>query len=535
MAMKLKEQSLTQAGAVLLISAIVVKLIGALFKIPLSSDYVLGDLGFGYFSAVYDLYMPIYTLALSGFPVAIARMISDFTAQKDYENTRKTFILSFKALLILGLAGSFIFISLAPLSLLQKENDTFYSYLLAAPSVLICCLVSVYRGYFEGLKNMVPTAVSNIIEALCKLLLGLSGAFITMKLTHNPALSSAIALAGITVGTVISLVYLKVKFKRNNLFKTSLREKVYDRQLIKKFMALLIPVAIASLSVGFTAFIDSVTLIPQLKTLIGDDAKIGEILLEGTLYKNINISKIPTLLYGIKGKAHTLFNLVPTLTTAIGVGAVPLITQSFVEHDNTNLKKNINLCIKFSAILCMPIAFGFMFVGEGITQLLYGVKSAGLGGSLLSVYGIAALFAGMSVPTTSLLQGLNKQKSALVNIVIGIAVKILCNVILTPVLAVNVYSSAIGTSACFAIVFILNMLSLINACGFSPTFVDCFIKPFISAFICGITAFVTQLIIGKSAAGTMISIALGGTIYLVLLWVLKVLNKQEVGEILKFK
>ena len=93
--MKHKEQNLSQAGAILLVSAVIVKLIGALFKIPLSADYALGDLGFGYFSAVYDLYIPIYTLAFSGFPVAIARMVADFTAKNDTHNTRRIFLLSF--------------------------------------------------------------------------------------------------------------------------------------------------------------------------------------------------------------------------------------------------------------------------------------------------------------------------------------------------------------------------------------------------------------------------------------------------------
>ncbi len=531
MIMKFKEQNLTQAGAVLLLSAIVVKLIGALFKIPLSSDYILGDLGFGYFSAVYDLYIPIYTLALSGFPVAIARMISDFNTKEDFISSRKTFVLSFKVLLIIGVIGTFMFLSLAPLSLLQKGNDMFYSHLLAAPSVLVCCLVSVYRGYFEGLKNMVPTAVSNIIEALCKLFLGLSGALVTMRITDNPALSSAAALAGITVGTVLSFIYLRIKFKDK---KINLKEKVYDKALMKSLISLLIPIAIASLSVAINAFIDSVTVIPQLKALIGGSAETGKLLLEGTSYKNVSLSKIPTILYGIKSKAHTLFNLVPTLTTTLGVGAVPLVTQNLVEGDNKNLKKNINLCIKYSAILCMPIAFGFMFVGEGITQLLYGVQSSGIGGGLLSVYGIAALFAGMALPITYILQGLHKQKNALVNILIGIAVKMICNLVLTPISDINIYAAAIGTSACFVIVFVLNMISLIKELGFSPSIKDSILKPFTAAALCGLTACFMYNALKKFSAGIIISIMCAGLVYLVILWVLKVLKKEEISELMRF-
>ncbi len=532
--MKNKEQNLTQAGAVLLFSAIIVKIIGAVFKIPLSADYILGDLGFGYFSSVYDLYIPVYTLALSGFPVAIAKIVADFTAIKDYENVKKTFLLSYKVLLFLGVIGTFAFLSLIPIFSMQSEGGSIYSYLVAAVSVLFCCVISVYRGYFEGFKNMVPTAVSSIIEALCKLFLGLSGAFITMRLTNDPAMSSTAALAGITVGNILSCVYLKLTFKQNNHFteKISLRTKVYDSNLLKDFIAVLIPVAVASLAVGITAFIDSITLIPQLKALTQTQSD-AEILLKGTLYSNINLSKIPTLLYGIKGKAHTLFNLVPTLTASLGVGAVPLIAGCFAEGEAKELKRNISLCLKYSAVLCMPIAFGFMFVGGGITELLYGAKSAQLGGKLLSLYGVAALFGGISVPLTSVLQAIGKQKNALVNIVLGVIVKLLCNVILTPIISVNIYSAAIGTACCFVVVFVLNIVCLIKNMGVCFDISACLFKPLFASVLCGFTAYITRLFTGEFKWMTIVSIAVAGVVYFALLFLFRIIKKSELAEMLK--
>ena len=532
--MRNKEQNLTQAGAVLLFSAIIVKIIGAVFKIPLSADYVLGDLGFGYFSAVYDLYIPVYTLALSGFPVAIAKIVADFTAKKDYENVKKTFLLSYKVLLCLGVIGAFAFLSLIPIFSMKGEGDSIYSYPIVALSVFFCCVISVYRGYFEGLKNMVPTAVSSVIEALCKLLLGLSGAFVTMRLTNDPAMSSAVALAGITVGSIISCVYLKLTFKYNNRFneKVSFKTKVYDSNLLKNFITILIPVAVASLAVGMTAFIDSLTLIPQLETLTQTKADT-EILLKGTLYSNINPSEIPTLLYGIKGKAHTLFNLVPTLTTSLGVGAVPLIAGYFVEGNAKELKGNISLCLKYSALLCMPIAFGFIFVGGGITELLYGAKSVELGGRLLSVYGIAALFGGLSVPTTSVLQAVGKQRNALWSIIAGIIVKILCNVILTPIISLNIYSAAIGTSLCFAVIFALNIIWLIKDLGVCFNAVECFIKPLFASVLCGVTAYVISGLMGRTKLITIVSIAVAGVVYLLIVWFLKIIRKNELVKMFK--
>lgn len=532
--MKNKEQNLTQAGAVLLFSAIIVKIIGAVFKIPLSADYVLGDLGFGYFSAVYDLYIPVYTLALSGFPVAIAKVVADFVAKKDLENVRKTFLLSHKVLLCIGLISTFAFLGLMPIFLVRGESGSVYSYIVASVSVFFCCIISVYRGYFEGFKNMMPTAVSSIIEALCKLLLGLSGAFVTMRLTGDPAISSAVALAGITLGTVLSCLYLKVTFKRNNHFAEKIRfsDKVYDSSLLKRFIAVLIPVAISSLVVGITAFIDSVTLIPQLKVLSQTSGN-ADFLLKGTLYSNIIPTEIPTLLYGIKGKAHTLFNLVPTLTSALGVGAVPLIAGYFADGDSKGLKRNVSQCLKYSAVLCMPIAFGFMFVGNGITELLYGAKSAELGGRLLSIYGVAALFGGMSIPTTSVLQAIGKQKNALLNIVLGITVKLLCNVILTPLIILNICSAAIGTSLCFVTVFALNIACLIKHMGLCFDIVGCLLKPLIASVLCGFTAYLISQIDGNFKIITAVAIMVAGMVYFAFLFLLKVIRKRELIEMIK--
>ncbi|MBQ6847544.1 MAG: polysaccharide biosynthesis protein [Clostridia bacterium] len=529
--MKIKEQNLTQGGAVLLLSVVVVKLIGALFKIPLSSDFALGDLGFGYFSAVYDLYIPIYTLALSGFPVAIARMIADFRSKNNGEGVEKVYSISFRVLLILGVMGAFVFFSLAIPLMLSKKDDTFYSFLAIAPSILFCCIASVYRGYFEGCKNMVPTAVSNIIEALGKLCLGLGGAFITMRLTRNSALSAAAALFGITLGTISSCLYLRVSFKKNGQ-DVILKNSVMDKHLARDLIRLLIPIGIASLSVGLTAFIDSITLRAQLEGIIKENSANAKLLLEGTLYSNVPNGEIPTILYGIKGKAHTLFNLVSTLTMAFGVSAVPLITQYFENKDTEYLIKNTNLCLKLSSVLCMPAALGFMALSGGITELLYGNKSSGLGGDLLWIYGIAALFAGLSVPTTSLLQAASKQKTALVNIVWGTAAKLTFNLVLIPIPNMNVKGAVWSTVICFVVIFALNMIALVKAMGFVPDIFAVFVKPILSASICGLTAFFVSKSV-NSSIGVVVAIVLAAVVYLTFLWFLRVFDKIELLEIVK--
>ena len=534
--MKFKEQNITKAGAMLLLSAVIVKIIGALFKIPLSADYALGDLGFGYFSSCYDLYIPIYTLALSGFPVAIAKMIADYTAQDDTEKVRSIFAVSFKTLL----SGSVIialFIALISLPMIilgSKDGNIGYSLLATAPSVVCCAMSSVYRGYFEGHKNMTATAVSNIIEALGKLILGLSGGIIVIRITGNASLAAAATMLGITVGTLFSCIYLRFCFDKSNNIQPPInfREKVKDNAVLKELTLLLIPIAVASLSVGFTSFVDSVTLKPQLSAILKADPQNSRVLLWGTYYENVPLNKIPTLLYGIKSKTHTLFNLVPTLTVALGMGAIPLVTENFVKNNRTELKNNVDTVLKISSILVMPISAGFISMGEGIMELLYGNMSSVLGGKLLMIYGIAALFAGLAVPTTSLLQAGDRQKTALYNIGFGILAKIICNVLLSGIVKINVFGAAIGTAVCFILIFILNMVCIVKIYGFLPDIKTCFVKPLMASSICSVVAFICEKTFDFRFS-QVISIALGGVTYLTVLAILKTISVKELKDIVK--
>ncbi len=519
-----------------MLSAIIVKIIGALFKIPLSADYALGDLGFGYFSSVYDMYIPIYTLALSGFPVAIARMIADLIAKGEKERVKDVFAVSHRAMYLSGLIIAVIIalISLPIILFGNSEENIGYSLLTVSPSILCCALASCYRGYFEGFKNMTATAVSNIIEALGKLILGLSFGIIAMRLTGNPALSAAATMLGITIGTLFSCIYLKVCFNKVSILNSIAfsGDRVKKAQILKELTMLIIPIAVASLSVGFTAFIDTITLKPQLAAILSENKANSEILLKGTLYNDLNVSKIPTLLYGIKSKTHTLFNLVPTLTMALGMGAIPLVTENFVRKQRNALKENVETVLKISSIIVMPISAGFISMGQGIMELLYSDKSAVLSGRLLSIYGVAALFAGLAVPTTSLLQAGNRQKSALFNIGYGMLAKVICNVVLTGITEINVFGAAIGTAVCFGMIFILNMICLYRTFNLKLNICGCFIKPLLASVMCGITAFICENKINFRFS-EIVSILTGGAVYFIALILLKTVSVKELKDIVK--
>ena len=213
--MKTVKHTLTENSIVLIISTIIVKIIGAVFKIPLATDTFLGDIGFGYYSVAHDIFMPFYVLAIIGLPSALSQITAEYVAKGNYCAVKENFKITRKLFVVLGLIFSLmVAIFTIPLFLSsQSDKNTVYSILSIIPSIFLCFIISAYRGLFEGFNNMYPTAVSKIFEAVFKLVLGLVLAFLVMSITQNPALAAASAMIAISFATLISLLYLILKFK----------------------------------------------------------------------------------------------------------------------------------------------------------------------------------------------------------------------------------------------------------------------------------------------------------------------------------
>ncbi len=519
--MKIKKQTLIEGSYILLLTAILTKIIGAVFKIPLSSNYCLGDLGFGYFSAAYDLYTPISTLAISGFPVAISRIIADYVASERYAEINDVLKASKKILIWVSVA-EFILISalIYPISIITDATGRgIYSLLAVLPSVIIASLLSLYRGYFEGLSDMKPAAFSNIIEALGKLVLGFSFAILIIKLTDDVALAAAGALLGINVGLLISLFYIYVKYRLSKKELGIRNYKLNDSNinLTKSIVMIVLPVALASLSASFVALIDTLTVRAQLSMTISDFANLYKPLINQL---NLSLTALPTVLYGIKSKAFTLFNLVLTLTMALGVSAVPTITDCKTRNDSQAVINGANSSLKITTLICFPIATGFIFVGKEIMSLLFGDNiSSQIGGKMLLIYGLTAVLAGVSIVLGNILQGIGCYKNVFISVFVGIIIKIIFNIIFTGITDFNIYVCCYSTFICYLVIFSLHFISFYKNTNTFPRF-DIFIKPFIASLICGIIAFLISNISDNKFI-FLASIFTAAIIYFAVLFVLR--------------
>lgn len=545
--MKNGEKGFQRGAFLLLCSAVVVKLIGALFKIPLSSKYCLGDLGFGYFSSAYDLFTPFYALAMAGLPVAVSKTVSEYLAKGRYGDVRQTLKVSRRVYLAAGLIcflclGVFIY----PFSRLTDSTGAgIYSLLAMTPSVIFCCLMSSYRGYYQGLNNMLPTAVSELLEALCKLVLGFGFGLLTVKITGNVAFGAAAAIFGITVGTAVSTLYLKLyhEFKGDGFSPEQVSGSPIggsSSSAAKALVLIAVPVALASLAGNITLIIDALTVRRQLGRL--DEGSFNIIRemyafsvadYNKTAAAPITNGELSALLYGIRGKAYTLFNLVPTLTAVIGVSAVPVIAGLNAEKDYKALNRNLNSALKLASLISFPAGVGLFVASDRIMELLYdSVASVEIGAPMLGLFGASAVFAGIAIPLTGILQGIGKQKSALINIAAGAAVKLIIGLLTVDVPEINVKGAAFGTLACYAVIFILHIAVLLKCKGISLNVKAVFLKPLVAALLCGLAAGAV-LYIGDSFFITVSAIFAAAAVYIFFLILVNTVDEYDFNSLPK--
>lgn len=539
-----KQQSFQYGAVILLCSTLLVKVIGAIFKIPLSR--ILNTTGNGYFSAAYDLFTPIYSLAMAGLPIAVSRIVSEHMTNKKYRDVRQSLKITKKIFRISGLAGFILLLAFAYpfMKISGAKPETVYSILAIAPSLFFCCIMSAYRGYYEGMRNMYPTAISDVIEALGKLILGLGFASITLHITNSPAFAAAGAMLGIVVGGMLSAGYLSLrhKIKGDGITEQELQNSplVEDPKIATKaLISIAIPVVLASLANNVASLIDVSMVMRQLNSLVESSADSLREMYAAAIkeYNIIELANnrvvldndtIPEFLYGVRGQAFTLYNLVPTIASVLGVSALPVLVTAWKKNDKSLVKTNIESIIKITAIVAMPVGIGFLFLGGKIMSLVYGTVAAEqIGGVMLSIYGIAAIFAGISIPMTSMLQAIGKEKISLRNIAIGAAVKVIANLIFVNILWFNIRGAAIGTLMCYAFIFIANLLSLIKFTGVTPNLFKTLLKPLISALACGFSTVVLDLSsMGK--IGTILEIGVAAVVYVLVLIILNTFEPEDV-------
>lgn len=379
------QQGFLHGAFILMFGVLLVKAIGALFKIPLSS--IITEDGMGYFSTAYSFFNVLFSLSTVGFPVAVARLTAAEDALGHFRDVRQIKAAALPVFSVIGVLCALLMASFAPLyTRLVQSPGALFSMLALAPCAALCSISSVYRGYFEGLRNMLPTARSQVAESLGKLIFGLSGAFFVMHMGTRElqasgtvfgctvkseadgcqlvcALGAAAAILGVTLGAVLGLLTLVFQSRRDGVTKAMLQRapKPKSKRIwAGKLLRTALPISLGAVAMSFSGLIDASFLQTRVAYAVQTDPAALLSMYAGAIPKG-NLAApetVPNYLFGCYNMALTLFLLVPSVTQSFGVSALPSVTRAFQTGDSQKLKRTVEAVLRVTFLTALPMGGG---------------------------------------------------------------------------------------------------------------------------------------------------------------------------------
>lgn len=504
-----KNNSFMYGAAILLMANLMVKVIGAVFKIPLT--YILGETGMGLFSTSYTIYTWLFVIATAGFPVAISKMIAESTALGRGGETNKIFKISLIVLGIIGVLGTAILFFFADAFSMLTTNTLMASpgIRAIAPAVFGVAIMSVFRGYFQGRQNMFPTALSEVVESFGKLLIGFAAAYLLVKKGVEYASSGAVF--GVSMGAIIAMIMLMAVYitgkKKEKAEKGG--EVSSAKTILRRLIVIALPITIGASVFTLTSVIDLAMIMRRLAV-----AGIGE--------------KDAIALYGLySGYAIPIFNMPSTLVSSISVSIVPAIAAAYACKNIDETQKIINGGLKITTLFALPCAIGIALLSNPILNLLYNNARAT---SMLSILGYAVVFVSLVLVTNAILQAIGKVWVPVINMAAGGVLKIIINFFLVGNPSININGAPIGTTACYILILFLNLIVIAKTMGIKYDASSLLVKPLLSVAVMAVTVLVCYNIFGDM--GRILSAAIpifGGMVsYFAMILITKPLSDDEI-------
>lgn len=554
---KQKKQSFLYGATILMVSMVIVKLVGAVFKIPLGN--ILKESGMAYFNSAYTLYTTVYSLTVTGLSAAVARMVAENVARERYRDVKKMLKLSTMIFLVLGTLGFvFVFAFARPFANLFSNPNSYWSIVMISPAIFFCCIMASYRGYYEGLSNMTPTAITQVVEVIVKLVTGLSFAILVMGIadkqftdsgvvfgmavaTKEEAVTAALpygaaaAMLGVSISTLVGFIYIFIRYKLKGDFITkemianspkSLRIRVLLFRLIK----ISIPITLGAFVIQLSALIDVATIMKRLEQSYTSNPEIYNSLY-GTYLGSGEV--LNEFLYGCFANAITIFNLVPAFTNIFGKSALPNVTNAWTTKDRSRLKVNIESVIRVTFLVAAPASFGISFMAKPIMKLLYPnlPGTIAIGGQLLTLLGLGALFLALVTPMNAIMQGIGRMDLPVKYLFVGAVIKLVLNVILVGIPSINIMGGAISTLCCYSTIAFISVYKLNKIVNVKLDFFGIMIKPLFAGFICGFSAFLCYQLLSfvkVNSIITLLSIGVGAIFYVICLGITNAISCDDI-------
>ena len=562
-----KRQSFAKGAMIMTSMMLMVKIMGAFFKVPLTT--ILSGEGMGYFNSAYNLYNPIYAFATAGLPIAISRMVSGDAALLRFRDIKKIHKISVPIFIITGtsgmlmmFAGSFLFAKYT------HAPGVIYSVFALAPTVLFACLISTYKGYYEGLHNMIPTAISEIVESTGKVVFGIGLSYFTMKLIMKKfnlsglvfgegyldlasaraaalPFASAAAVFGITLASGVGYIYMLLKYKigGDGITDFEIKNSPKPRStktLVKMLLSISLPIGLGAIIMNLAGVIDTLLIQNRLNTLMQNHPEILLNCYDGFIPSStIERNTVHIFLWGCFGYMSTIIMMIPAISQGISISAMPSMTSAWVQNSKDKIKLSIEAIFKLTCLISIPAGLGLSFLSFPVMDLVYGSLSRQSGevfiaAKIMSVAGIAIIFNSISTPICTMLQAIGRVDLPVKLLTVGMIIKIALNYVLVGIPQINIQGASVGTLACYVFVSSMALYFLCKEAKIEIDLKSTALKPLFSAFCSVVSAYASHgllSIVISSKLATLVSVIISIFIYFAVLLLTKTLTESDIKMI----
>lgn len=494
-----KSQTFSKGIIVLFFSQIVIKLLGFIYRVVITGMDGFGDIGNSYYGAAFQFYTAILAISTVGIPSAVAKLVSEKVALKDYKGAHKIFRTALGLFITIGALGTALMYFGADIMAGWVENPgVAYSLKSLSFSIFFVAIASIIRGYFQGFCDMKPQANSQILDQLAKCfftiwLTWFAGQHIVefagilgLTLTEDvrAQLMAAAATFGSTIGTIVSVTYLYVYYKRrqkdikNNVRTAELLSNESKKRISFKLIALAGPIMLGSVITSIAGLVNLFTVMPRL-------------LVAGKTPEEAKI------LYGmITGKSDTLLNLPLALNVVYATSLVPNISKAFALKDFKDAARKINFSLFSTVLITLPAAVGISVLSDPIIKMLF--PTAPLGGFYIKVSAYAVIFIALAQTLSGALQGMGEVAVPAISLLVGATLKYILNYFLVAIDKINVFGfeiemnvmgAAYSTIACYLVAFLISFVVLNKKIKLNLDYIKCFVKPAICSCVMGVVAY----------------------------------------------
>lgn len=539
-----KKQTFLHGAALLALATAIVKVIGALYKLPLKM--VIGDEGYSYFSTAYDIYTVLLLISTAGLPVAMSRMISQASSLGNHNQVKRVYYSARALFFGIGAVSTLLMMLFCrQLASALEQPDAWFAIVCLGPCAFLMGIISTYRGFFQGQGNMIPTSVSQVMEAVFKLIVGLVAAVLILHFTGNIPLAAGGAILGVTVSCLVSSVYLfSIFHKAFDTVPASDGPVTSYMQTTKQLLAIAIPITIGAAGLQLLTVIETSLYMDRLISLLESNRLLSPLvdILEREvasanpqgLTAAERYAKIAANFNGIYNMGKTVYNLPNALITPITISIIPAITSQLTLNNHNGVRATTESAARVTALLSLPCAVGLVVLSEPIMALLggYSGEKLVLASQLMSLLGISVFLHAIVLLTNAIMQSHGHAGIPVINMLCSGVVKLVVVYILTGNPAIGILGVPMGTALCNLCIAALNLLAIGRCVPQKPAIVSNLLRPLIPALLMGVAAWgvwkgLLALSINSRILLCGVPIAVAGVVYLLCAVIMKAITRED--------